>query len=51
MRDAFNSYMDCVEGNSGAGQCAAAWAGWNRLAERNRRACAKDGAGHAEYYV
>ncbi len=50
-RDAFNRYMDCVEGPSGAGQCAATWADGiapflGKDARERRQAL-----GYAEYYV
>ena len=50
-RRAFGSFMDCVEGTSGAGQCAITWAdgiaSFNAGDDRARRAA----LGYAEYYA
>jgi glyoxylase-like metal-dependent hydrolase (beta-lactamase superfamily II) len=50
-RGAFNAYMDCVEGSSEAGQCAAGWAsavGPLTGDDERSRGMAR---GYAEYYV
>jgi hypothetical protein len=50
-RGAFNAYIDCVEGSSAAGQCAAAWAtAVAPLTGGDSRASAM-AQSYAEYYV
>ena len=50
-RGAFNSYMDCVEGKSEAGQCAAAWADGIASLNGTDEPARKMARGYAEYYV
>jgi glyoxylase-like metal-dependent hydrolase (beta-lactamase superfamily II) len=50
-RGAFNSYMDCVEGDSEAGQCAAAWADGIASLNGTHEPARKMARGYAEYYV
>jgi hypothetical protein len=50
-RTAFNAYLDCVDGPSPAGQCAAGWAtGVEPLTGTDERA-RKMAQAYAEYYV
>jgi len=50
-RGAFNRFMDCVEGDSAASQCAATWTdGIARFLETGESA-RKQAYGYAEYYV
>jgi glyoxylase-like metal-dependent hydrolase (beta-lactamase superfamily II) len=50
-RQAFNRYLDCVEGTSEPGSCAAAWAdGISAFTAGDERA-RKAALGYAEYYV
>ena len=48
-RDAFNGFIDCVEGSTGAGTCAAGWSeAVAPLLDDSGRAMARE---YAEYYV
>ncbi len=50
-RGAFNGFMDCVEGSSEAGQCAAAWAEAATPLVGGGEAARREARGYAEYYV
>lgn len=50
-RGAFNAFMDCVEGASEAGQCAADWADAATPLMGGDEAARRGARGYAEYYV
>jgi glyoxylase-like metal-dependent hydrolase (beta-lactamase superfamily II) len=50
-RGAFNRFMDCVEGTTEAGQCAAAWADGITSFDGSDERARKRSLGYAEYYV
>ncbi len=50
-RGAFNAFMDCVEGPSEAGQCAAAWESGIAQFVGADEGARKAARGYAEYYV
>jgi glyoxylase-like metal-dependent hydrolase (beta-lactamase superfamily II) len=50
-RGGFNAFMDCVEGASEAGQCAAAWAEVATPLMGGGEAARREARGYAEYYV
>ncbi len=50
-RGAFNAYMDCVEGESEAAQCATTWADRVAPLAANDEGARRMARGYAEYYV